>query len=933
MSCPFGIFQGYATGNKTMQAITVYKGDDSQAFGLRTIKIRLEAPDGIQLFRDATAKFSLLDFSKTFTNDEVKSNSMEIVLSHETTSAWTVGMVYGTFTLYDGEGYVLTASRRIPFNIKAGGIDQECDINSIVVDTDIASIVVSYVIDYANVSGKPKINGVEVNGDKTADEYGLATKKDLEEINTAARILPKYLHVINFSDSYWKDAKEYYKQFESETNSFGCSSFRCGKWYGRNYDWNYDTSATFVVRMKSGIDVESGRKRYASVGIASLGANLTEKMVESGNYTSLYRVIPGRTVDGINECGVFCNVNVVTSDERDGQWKGTSLCSMGAVRYVLDYFNNAYDAAVWISENIYLPKKFVKDHAMSFHYMVGDERETYIVEDGKVISYNLRSIEKTVMTNFRLGAGDFISDETGKVDRDKLAIIDPFGSGAERYDLLKESDLNGFDSCSQALEMAYFTKAYVDGSWGIRLSDFSSVEMGIKVNDDVRLRRYRDLASEAWKTATRDGTFWQTVHSSLYDVETRMLYLCVQEGEEERNRIAFTIPSISIATDERPGIVSGGKNVRIEGCGKVSVSLDKIAALCGKTIYEDATIGDIVKWLGGTVDKPKGGITINGGEDEFQSLEDALDGARSLAMTGDVVLNIWDGAVALTGTENWNVPNCEVSVVGRKEGRQTTLIPAGNKLLTVVGLKKPSFANLTINAGGRCLDVDVGGSSENPIIFNNVLYKGYLRVNGYGGSAPQIVITDSTFDGRDNPSYSDLLIAFNCAVGGGGDSLHVTNSVFYGGGKGNVNIQYGRGSLFEGTYFSGDGISSDESRGLIQFTTNSRGKYIFRNCTFVNSDHKAISGRTGKELLYKGSGIILRGSRELELEVRDCNFGEGVTYPLATKEGNFNNQVAMGSGNTFSPSAKVGKSAYGDEWASSGEPDVVEYDWPSYWSI
>lgn len=307
-----------------------------------------------------------------------------------------------------------------------------------------------------------------------------------------ARPLPKYLHVMDFDDSYPDDASWYYAQHHDYG---GCSSVRYGNFLSRNYDWDFDDMAEFVVRMSAGSD------RYASVGVANAGPNLTEAIVTSGTWSRYYKALPGHTVDGINEHGVACNVNVVATNGME-RWRGdpaTGVHCLGAVRWVLDHATNAAHAARYLADHVYVPSGWTQN----FHYMIADERLTYIVENGEVADSAYPDTRR-VLTNF------IVSDDRFP------------GEGKERYQFLQET--------GGSITNVWYTRAYsrlTDPAW---MSDFGDntalYNAALDLWNDGRTK-------EQHRGETREGQhWWQTVHTSVYDISNRTLRVCVQETDD-----------------------------------------------------------------------------------------------------------------------------------------------------------------------------------------------------------------------------------------------------------------------------------------------------------------------------------------------------------------------------------------------------------------
>lgn len=302
-------------------------------------------------------------------------------------------------------------------------------------------------------------------------------------IRPTSRVLPKYLHELEYFSTFKEDAEWYYEQ--ADYKSGHCSSRRIGGFLERNYDWLFDESSEFVVRMMR------GEGRFASVGIANVGTNLTESFVLSRKWSRYYKCLPGHMLDGINENGIAVNINV-TSGESGWSTSGEIHC-LGAVRWVLDHGITARQAAEYLAANVYIPSEF----GMNFHYMIADRNETWIVENG--VAYKKTGI--AVMTNYRL-----YPDNDG-------------GSGQERYTILEDANNRITD--------VWWTKAYERTTSPVRVSD---------IGTDVDIQ---NLIFSQWESKSREEHrgekfggegWWQTCHTAVYDIKTLTFKVCVQEN-------------------------------------------------------------------------------------------------------------------------------------------------------------------------------------------------------------------------------------------------------------------------------------------------------------------------------------------------------------------------------------------------------------------
>ena len=298
-----------------------------------------------------------------------------------------------------------------------------------------------------------------------------------------ARPLPRYLHCIDFDDCYTNDAAWYYAQPQPYA---ACSAVRDGGYLYRNYDWLLDDAAEFVVR------VSAGPGRFASVGVANCGTNLTERFVTSGKWSRYYKCLPGRTVDGINERGVVAEINVVDDDPQTSGWHtGGDIHPLAAVRWALDHGTSA----AMVASNLAARVAFPQGWSQNFHYMIADAEKTYIVENGT--ASNVTAVAaKRVMTNFPI-------------------LPDAYeGTGKERYDLLFGGE---------TITNAWYTRAYSPSSnWA---SEFKDIE-----EQNAATNGWAHLGTKEARRAT--GAFWQTVHTSVYDLANRTLRISVQETDD-----------------------------------------------------------------------------------------------------------------------------------------------------------------------------------------------------------------------------------------------------------------------------------------------------------------------------------------------------------------------------------------------------------------
>ena len=489
-----------------------------------------------------------------------------------------------------------------------------------------------------------------------------------ETVDGSARPLPPYLHAIDFDDTYPDDAAWFYAQPQPYGS---CSAVRDGGFLYRNYDWRLDDAAEFVVR------VTAGEGRFASLGVANCGTNLTEQFVTSGKWSRFYKCLPGRTVDGINERGVVAEVNVVGGDPL-GHWptNGTIHC-MGAVRWVLDHATDAGMAASNLVDHLFFPEGF----SQNFHWMIADATSTWIVENRACSNVTGRA----VMTNFPL-------------------IERADGAGLERYELLLSS------ACS--ITNAWYTRAYSrETEWVSEFRDAAEME----------------AAKSAWETYGRDALrgkgLWQTVHCSVYDITNRTLRVAVQERPDW---YTFAIPggtgvspvqireivkpmiasatndlnttltdAIASATNAVPRIVMGASEIRADLTAKVP---------SGWTDWEpnrvwntnSVTEGDF-RWTGVWFEEGQGWRSF-----EEMYIDGEWVGVADSYMIGDDATN--PDATELTfpdGTVTRRVPATDETKLATTNDLFATVRSATNDLNTT--LNDPNTGKLGVHGDGSDL--------------------------------------------------------------------------------------------------------------------------------------------------------------------------------------------------------------------------------------
>lgn len=348
-------------------------------------------------------------------------------------------------------------------------------------------------------------------------------KKNLYQLaRMGVRRIAPYLFDITCEEY---DDTEAMKKFAQYMKPAACSQVWKNGLVGRKFDWYYDQSASFIVH------VPGKPGRFASIGVANGSSGLTDAIAGSGEWTDAYKILPYLTMDGVNENGVYCGPNVVPMNgKEDEQWAGKDIFAYSVVRHVLDNCKTAEEAAEIVASKTYMPVNF---HGYSFHFMVCDPTHAFLVEDGVVHDV---TAGRSFMTNFR-STGDIIGTD-GRVDFDKVAELDPHGSGLERYNIIIDafSGLTSTDKFRELMTSLNYTKSYkldTDPFWKTEFAaDYTGTGLGGDLKCNSPIEDYEKViawANNGYVNRTFGGGTWHTTHTSVYDLEHKNVIVSVRE--------------------------------------------------------------------------------------------------------------------------------------------------------------------------------------------------------------------------------------------------------------------------------------------------------------------------------------------------------------------------------------------------------------------
>ncbi|MBQ0114723.1 MAG: linear amide C-N hydrolase [Bacteroidales bacterium] len=298
---------------------------------------------------------------------------------------------------------------------------------------------------------------------------------------------------------------------------FGCASTRQGNYYGRNFDFLYNEWPEFIIH------TEKTDKRFASVAVCHM-MGVNDGLINMKYMPDLmFHLLEHCTMDGINENGVGVNVNIVPTfePENEGTNPGKEKLYSGIIpRFILDNAKSAKHAIELLKERNITGTPGIDVHNTSFHFMIVDDKDTYVVEfhGNKMVV-----TETDLMTNFYID--DFI--ERGEIADNAM--------GVERYNILRENAAKGntLEGMKEIMQLVNFKYTYDLNAVPLRKSDMSlsGVVNWRTPDDEVRSIMSERLADFEFKR-NAGLKCWHTVHTSVYDIKNCTLNVCVQDDAE-----------------------------------------------------------------------------------------------------------------------------------------------------------------------------------------------------------------------------------------------------------------------------------------------------------------------------------------------------------------------------------------------------------------
>ena len=391
-----------------------------------------------------------------------------------------------------------------------------------------------------------------------------------------------HLFETKFKDLNYEKAKTYLSK-SNKASVAGCTTFVKSGYFCRNFDWFYSNDVSIVVK------VSGSENRYSSIGVAGMLPGLTAK---NFNNNAILDLIPFFTLDGINEKGVCCAVNVVSKDISSTKKteplikSDLEIPASMLVRFVLDTFDTAKEAVDYIRDyvSITLNKK-IQDMGYEVHFLIssgyGDSYVVEFIDNKNVIipvgdsgSYwddkNNDYIPykyKPIITNFYLK--DVILNDDGKVttpetntkevNAENYNNITKHGSGLERYNLVANqyNSIDSLETMRECMNSIKYTNAYSTTESPIWITEFaypyadkgSTTYPNLTAQDTLATYESSGILTKVrndFATRTRENpNTWQTVHSVVYDINKLQFTLITQEQDIETEKTFHLFPTIN----------------------------------------------------------------------------------------------------------------------------------------------------------------------------------------------------------------------------------------------------------------------------------------------------------------------------------------------------------------------------------------------------
>lgn len=339
---------------------------------------------------------------------------------------------------------------------------------------------------------------------------------------------PAVQQPVKIADYLWEVTVDEYSSevpnhLEKEMGAeFNCTAVRNGNYYGRNLDFFVSEVAELVIHTPA----KDGR--HAVVGVGRLFTK-TDEDIAKGLSAQDMAVLPWGMMDGINDAGLFCNMNVTPFSDSGIPHTSPNPelpevhCGF-LLRCLLDNCATVDEAIEFVNtHNITGMKK----GGFDLHFMIGDPQKTVVLEfiDNKPVfgEYN-------IMTNFLVN---------------KLPELTPHADGIERYNIIEQNYDEGatMEGMYNLLKRVRFSQCYDPETTPFWKSEYTGEESGRTIDctleevlaDPAVQKNIADFKNfKETGYYTREMGLWFTEHNSTYDIANKTLWVTIRENYGQR---------------------------------------------------------------------------------------------------------------------------------------------------------------------------------------------------------------------------------------------------------------------------------------------------------------------------------------------------------------------------------------------------------------
>ena len=250
-----------------------------------------------------------------------------------------------------------------------------------------------------------------------------------------------YFYALSYNSIDYNFANEYFKNkyFGTKELTANCTVVGKGNIIGRNFDYYYNDKVSFLTR------TARHNGLYSVMGMAGQVNTLTKEFVESREYDEAYKILPFMLQDGINEHGLFVEINVVPTGDK-GITTGTiptdtrtdDVCMLMLVRYILDHYNSVEEVAHELPKHVSIYAPNSDNLKAEYHFFIKDKDQAKIIEfiNNSIVFIDCNA-NNQFMTNFYMYGVS--KNESGHIDYN---TVSDYGMGIERANSIIDNIIN-----------------------------------------------------------------------------------------------------------------------------------------------------------------------------------------------------------------------------------------------------------------------------------------------------------------------------------------------------------------------------------------------------------------------------------------------------------------------------------------------------------